>query len=676
MKNTSLRNRLLLLLISMGLLPFVILLIYTIVLSESKMVNKTIVAEFTKINVIEKLIYAHLNSLTKEVSFLSSLDLMDDILVEDIDKRVSHLLTQKADDLDMHLNFFAVNENAVVIASSDKEYISQTISHPILNARRGTYIKGSKLYIYSSIKASFDKRKNLGYLLLEYDLKNLDRYLTQEQNHYSFIVNPKTKRHIGKELPLEIKYTKSSQSIIENDYLLVYKRLNTILEDFYIVYAEDKSVALEFLYDFIKFMLYMAFFVFLLIIYLALRYSKEIVQPIENLTEVTEEIIQTKNYSRNIEATSVDEIGVLTASFNTMLTTTSKALHKLELENRLRLQRFTQLVDIFNTIIQTQSEEECLNTSLQEIKNLTGEDKLHFTKEKQEENTSEYTEIYVTDFENSKRVYYGSIILGIPAFKDKYEKDFYNSIASMITLQLDRIGLIEKTMSASNAKSAFISNMSHELRTPLNSIIGSVQYLIIYEDLNNEQIETVGSIESSAEYLLNMINEILDIAKIEAGKMEINIAAVNILTLVENSFEMLFPLADDKNLIFEFHHNDFDDKLYKTDAKMFMQIVINLISNAIKFTKKGSIVLTLKTEDNSIFVSIADSGLGIAEEDIDLLFSDFTQLENQMQQKHKGTGLGLSLSKKMAQLLGGDVSLLSKGLGQGAESIFYISMVE
>ena len=188
--------------------------------------------------------------------------------------------------------------------------------------------------------------------------------------------------------------------------------------------------------------------------------------------------------------------------------------------------------------------------------------------------------------------------------------------------------------------------------------------------LNDEQIDTVGNIESSAQYLLEMINEILDIAKIEAGKMEAFIETVNVSSILQTSYNMLHPLASDKNLEFEFIYDDIIET--QTDPKMFQQIVINLLSNAIKFTKEGLVTLKLFNDDEKIYVSVKDTGVGIIQEDIDNLFTDFTQVENVMQKSHKGTGLGLSLSKKMAKILGGDITLHSDGLGKGTEVVFFI----
>lgn len=668
---TSLRNKLLFIFISIGFLPFLTLLIYTLFLSESKMVNRTIVEQLDRTNVVIKLIDNHLDGLNKEVKFLSSLDLMDDLLAEDIDKRISRLLTQKADDLNLDISFMAVTLDSTIVASSNKDNLLKNCNLNKFNLKdHGTYIMDNNLYIYSQITASFDKTKQLGFLVLRYNLNNLDSYLTHTDTIHSFIINPKNSYIIGENVPLSIDFNYSRNSLIDDNHVAVYKKLSPILDGFHIVYVVDKDVAFEFLYDFISFLLYMSLVVFMLIIYISIKQSKEIVKPIEELTATTDYITQTHNYSTQLEISSQDEIATLTHSFNDMLKTTSSALEKLEKENRLRLRRFTQLINVFNTIIQTKNENECIDISMQEIKKLTHNNKLYFKKDQNIAPDKECTDIYVTDFENNNKIYFGSIELDIDKFEDKNEKDFYNSITSMITLQLDRIRLIERTAGASKAKSAFISNMSHELRTPLNAIIGFAQYMIEYEELNEEQKDIVENIESSAQYLLSMINEILDIAKIEAGKMEANIESVNILDILQSSYNMLLPLAKDKNIKFDFIFDDFNNRTYQTDPKMFKQIIINLISNAIKFTQKGNILLELYSSNEHVYVKVKDSGIGISKDDLSHLFNDFTQVENVMQKSHKGTGLGLSLSRKMARILGGDIILESKGVGHGTTSIF------
>ncbi len=667
----SLRNKLIVSFFVIGFVPFVIMIAYTVFFSETKLVNKVIAEQLTKADVVIHLINTHINSIKKEINFIGSLDIMDDIISDDIDKRISIILTKKVDDFNLDVEMFVINEKFNIIASSNKEKLFQSFEDiKLLQHSNGEYISKSHLYIYSEIYASFDTKKHLGYLILKYNLKNLKNFLTYQDGIYSYIINKKSSLIIGDKISLKLNLSKDEGSLITDKHLIVYKKFLTQLKGFYLVYAVDKDISLKILYDFVKFISYISIVILFLIIYISIRYSKDIVLPIEKLTSVTEKIIKDQDYSTRLSTHSKDELAILTLSFNTMLQTTSHALKRLEEENTLRLKRFTQLIKIFNMIIQTTSQKECIEVSVSEIKKLTNNNDLVFHKEP----NKDAIELYVTDFEKNKKFYFGSISLSMQNIEDLNEREFYTSIASMITLQLDRIRLIDRTMAVSKAKSAFISNMSHELRTPLNAIIGFSQFLIAYEELTDDQRETIGSIESSAHYLLNMINEILDITKIEAGKMEARFEYVNLVELIHNCYNMLKPLADDKNLNFELITDKFTIKKFKTDPKMFQQIVVNLISNAIKFTEKGSITLELLHSNTHIFVKITDSGIGISKKDMAKLFNDFTQVENIMQKKHKGTGLGLSLSKKMANILGGDVDLSSDGLGNGSVAVFSLEI--
>ncbi|MDF1875956.1 HAMP domain-containing protein [Sulfurimonas sp. SAG-AH-194-I05] len=672
----SLRNKLLTLFIGIGIIPLLTLLTYTIFLSETKILNKIIVEQSQRAEVVISLIQSHLYSIDKEVKFLSSLDIMDDILADDLDKRISRLLVKKMNDLNLRASLYVISHDGVIIASSDKKLLLKKITLKKLKSYEQSHIKKEILYISSNIFASFDGNKVIGTLVMEYNLNNLDLYLTHTNSIHSYIMNPKTNLTIGemidKKIETQIDFTQSIYTSIDSKNVIVSKKLSNFLDGWNIVYAVDKNVALEFLYDYIKFMLYMSVIILIIIIYIAIKNAKEIIKPIEELKNTTDSITQTHNYATQLKISAEDEIGALTHSFNTMLVTTSEALKNLEKENTLRLKRFTQLIEVFNTIIQTKDEEECINTSINEIKKLTKQEKLIFHKNSNFLSSENTVQIYITDFENDMKKHFGSIELGIDSFEDSNERNFYTSIASMITLQLDRIRLIERTMSASRAKSAFISNMSHELRTPLNAIIGFAQFMITYEELNEDQMDTVSNIESSAQYLLGMINEILDISKIEAGKMEANIEEVDIESIIKNSYTMLKPLANDKNIELILSKEEYTSQLYKTDSKMLQQILINIISNAIKFTQKGNVNITYTSSASDIQITVQDTGIGISSDAMKFLFNDFTQVENVMQKKHKGTGLGLSLSKKMAEILGGSVTLQSEGLGCGSTAVFQL----
>lgn len=670
----SLRKRLFTAFIGIGLVPFLTLLAYILYLSQTKIAEKLVVEQLEKTKVIVKRIDSHLDRLRKEVLFLSSLDLMDDLLAEDIDKRVSRLLSKKADDLDLDIVFVVLSPDATVIASSDKTYLLKKEPAIKTDNSPNSYVEQNYLYIYADIHASFDNNKKLGVLVLKYNLANLNHFLIQKNGFHSYLVDPEKSLYIGNSISYPINLDKNTNSLIDDDHLIVYEKLLSMLDGWYIVYAVDKNIALGFLYDFVRFMFYISPLIIVLVLYLSITYAKAIVRPIEELTEITDNITNTHNYSTRLHLISHDEIGTLTRSFNTMLTTTSNALQKLEEENRLRLKRFTQLIELFNTIIQTKTEKECIEISIQEIKKLTGQQKLHFHKGAHSSHNRESAALFVTDFEKEEKVCFGMIELEIEQFDDTNEKEFYHSVAAMIGLQLDRIRLIKKALSASKAKSAFISSMSHELRTPLNAIIGSSQYLLVYESLNDKQQDAVGNIESSAQYLLGMINEILDIAKIEAGKMEVRKEDINLINLLQNSFSILAPLASDKELELRLNTEDFKLDVIHTDPKLLSQIIINLISNAIKFTVKGAIDISLSHDDTNIYIIIKDSGIGIDNKEIKHLFNDFTQIDNELQKSLKGTGLGLSISKKIAQILGGDLILQSEGLGHGTTAIFSLTM--
>jgi len=667
----SLRNKLLMSFIGLSILPFLFLLFYTIFITKEKIVNKIINEQFKHNSVVVTLIESRLQSLQKDVSFLSSLDLMDDILADDIDKRVSILLSKKATDYNLDINLMVINTDNAIIASSNTAQLTSKFKHSqVLKNRAAYYIDKESLIFYAPIYASFNKSQKIAYLIFDYRLKNLVHYLTQTEGTHSYMINNKTGLRIGDNVTLNFKINRTKQSIITDEHLIVYQSFSSFLDNFYLVYAVDTGIALKIIYDLLTLMISFSILLFLLIIYLSFRYAKEIVKPIENLTTITDKITKEQNYDTIVPVNSKDEIATLTNSFNAMLQTTSSALASLEKENKLRLQRFIQLIEIFNKIIQTQNEEECIETSIKEIKKLTNQNELYFVKEPLKYGI----DIYVTNFESKRKDYFGSISLTADTLNNKLEKNFYTSIASMLTLQLDKIRLMEQTKSASKAKSAFISNMSHELRTPLNSIIGFSQLLIMYEDLTENQQDSVSSIESSAQFLLNMINEILDIAKIESGKMEVHLKSFNPLDIVESSYAMLLPLAEDKSINFELIDTRCTIHEIKTDPKLFQQIILNLLSNAIKFTENGSITLEIYNNQDTLTIQIKDTGIGIDKESIKQLFNDFTQVENVMQKTHKGTGLGLSLSKKMANILGGDVILSSEGLKKGSLALFTLSL--
>jgi len=227
---------------------------------------------------------------------------------------------------------------------------------------------------------------------------------------------------------------------------------------------------------------------------------------------------------------------------------------------------------------------------------------------------------------------------------------------------------------ASELKSHFLSNMSHEFRTPLNSIAALSQILLdrLDGDLTVEQEKQVSFIRSSAEDLTELVNDLLDLAKVEAGKVTIRTSHFRVDGLFAALRGMLRPLLSQNssvNLVFD----DATDmpELFTDEAKV-SQILRNFISNALKFTERGEVrVSVARGHDETVVFSVADTGIGIASEDQDRIFQEWTQIDGHRQKGVKGTGLGLPLSRKYAQLLGGNVYLKSDA---GIGSTFFVAI--
>lgn len=220
----------------------------------------------------------------------------------------------------------------------------------------------------------------------------------------------------------------------------------------------------------------------------------------------------------------------------------------------------------------------------------------------------------------------------------------------------------DEAVAANTAKSRFLAVMSHELRTPLNTIIGLSETIEKnYDRLSDEKRKaSLGRIKSAGRHLLSMINEILDLSKIEAGKMELELAESSIPDVLHDSVSMSETLTAENNNTFTL---DIASDLHTAwvDGRRVKQIMLNLLSNATKFTQDDNILIVAKNaEDSTIEISVEDHGIGIREEQQDKLFQDFQQAENSTARKYGGTGLGLSISRKLARAMGGDINLWSE----------------
>ena len=226
---------------------------------------------------------------------------------------------------------------------------------------------------------------------------------------------------------------------------------------------------------------------------------------------------------------------------------------------------------------------------------------------------------------------------------------------------------------ANKAKSAFLANMSHELRTPLNAILGYAQIMQRDDGATPSQVKNLAIINRSGEHLLALINEVLDLSKIEAGKTDFNSNDFDLYGLLETTRQILQLKAQTKGLklLLEFHPDT--PRYIHTDERKLRQVLINLLNNAIKFTDKGSVTLRARPDSENVYrliFEIEDTGAGIAEDELDSLFEAFRQTETG-RQSAEGTGLGLPISRKFVQIMKGDLKVSSR-LGEGTVFSFDI----
>ena len=224
---------------------------------------------------------------------------------------------------------------------------------------------------------------------------------------------------------------------------------------------------------------------------------------------------------------------------------------------------------------------------------------------------------------------------------------------------------------ANRHKSEFLANVSHELRTPLNAIIGFSEVLgeKMFGELNEKQAEYTDDILSSGRHLLSLINDILDLSKIEAGRMELEVTTFHLPDAIENALTLIRERASRHGIRL---NQVIDDRLgdFTGDERKVKQVLVNLLSNAVKFTPEGGqIKVEASLGDSAAIISVVDTGIGIAKEDQEAIFEEFRQVGSNYAHKREGTGLGLTLTRKFVELHGGKIWVESEA-GKGSKFTF------
>ena len=265
----------------------------------------------------------------------------------------------------------------------------------------------------------------------------------------------------------------------------------------------------------------------------------------------------------------------------------------------------------------------------------------------------------------------------VPSFLQLSRMDvvLYGVVVEAVLLSLglgDRINILRRAEAASNAKSAFLANMSHELRTPMNVIMGFAELLHANKESNltERQLGNLLRIRSNADELLGLIDQLLDMSKIEAGRMDMQIERFRIQSLVEEISIDIEQRLEGKPVELTATYIGAETEL-QTDRRMVKQIIRNLLTNAAKFTAEGIIEVGVNFEQGRVQISIRDTGVGIPPDKLDDIFEEFTQVNTANSTNVKGTGLGLPITQKLCGLLGGDVSVTSV---EGEGSTFTVSI--
>ena len=252
-------------------------------------------------------------------------------------------------------------------------------------------------------------------------------------------------------------------------------------------------------------------------------------------------------------------------------------------------------------------------------------------------------------------------------------KEYSENLEDMVekrTNELQEINIklyqmMEKAKDADRLKSAFLATMSHELRTPLNSIIGFTGIILqgLAGPLNDEQRKQLTMVQNSARHLLDLINDVLDISKIEAGQLEVTKEPFDIREAIEKVVQTVSTMASKKNIILS-HEIDSEVEIIESDRRRVEQILLNLVNNAVKFTDRGKIKIECGANGNWLKIQVIDTGIGIKQEDKSKLFETFRQIDTGLSRQREGTGLGLSICKKLVELLGGKIKAESEfGVG-------------
>lgn len=283
---------------------------------------------------------------------------------------------------------------------------------------------------------------------------------------------------------------------------------------------------------------------------------------------------------------------------------------------------------------------------------------------------------------NSDRIQILDLLLSTYESTVEKNRELEKTVLELRKTQRELIKAKEYAEQTSKYKSEFLANISHEIRTPLNIIVGIADSMIESDNLTEEQKNNLTVLKNASNTLLNMLNDILDLSKIEAGKIELRLEPFDIAKLISEVTALFKDLAKSKGIELRFSMDTELPKILVGDPSKIKQVLINLISNAVKFTEQGSITIDVKrdkgqinSDDKTLTVqfTVSDTGIGIPPDKLDHIFDAFVQADGSTTRRHGGTGLGLSISRGLVEIMGGILSVKSE-LGKGSSFNFSLPL--
>jgi len=588
----------------------------------------------TRNEIIKKSIYSEVEKLRALLSTWSKQQIMNDVIVDDVDKRIASFLKEAQKVLNFKGYIVCTDLEGYIVASSVPELEGIKLR-----------VKEDYLVLKSDIHSSFGKKEKIGELYVVYSPENFKKFL---KGNYAKLLKGNLKTGFSE----------------KGDYITYTSQFEREpLKGYYLITGEKKEVIFSSVYRVLNFFSLISIFLLLFTFAGFSFFTIKVFRPLEGLTITIKKITESGDYSKRVSVQSGDEVGELSKVFNELLNKVEILLSELEEESRQRFRLFVKLVDIIQRTLKEENEEKLFSYILKELEELLGK-KVRFSRKK-------------CGFEVRAKIVKGEELkeetLGYlcPEGELSHEEErFLISVCNLLSAQVERINLLKleknlrlKAEESSRAKSAFLGSISHELRTPLHSIIGFSEYLS--EVLEGELKEASLSINRSGKYLLSLINEILDFVKAEAGAFKVKPIRVNVEELAEEVIKFVEPTAKEKGLELR---KKINVKEICSDPIALKKILLNFLSNAVKFTEKGYVELGAIRKREFIEFYVKDTGIGIEKEKQGEIFEPFTQTEEGM--KKGGTGLGLALCKKLAGLLGGSVGIYSEGKGKG--SLFFL----